>query len=498
MPEPSLQPQIQPEFMEIDLRAYLKILQKWRLVIALITISAVAVSGALSYFVLPPVYETQAVLMVANAAPSQQAVRQEDGLQGVVGNLSRLPLLTVNSYVNQVNSPAILSRVIGALKLNEQGYTVASLDKMITVKGIKDTNLIQATVENTDPDLAVSIGNTLSREFLNHISESNQEQMTKSVQFLESQVANVEKELKEAVKKLTAFEAQARGPVFLEQELKAQSDDYTKYKSGLSQSQVELSLLAAGAARLEESLKGVPQTIETTSDGPSPVKRLELNPVWVSLTQALDQKRLALAEKEAQSKALSQQAEALEKQIRELQTELSGKRTELDSLQAAVERLKKTQSLLSEKITETRIARSVNLGETNVIVVSPALKPHVPVKPRKTFNMAIAGVLGLMVSVGLAFVLEHLDNTVKTAEDVQRQLGLPVLGSIPKITGEARRQGQSSRARANPAEAAPVQMAAAGPELPAGSSAASPAAPESKGGGVKSWPDDARKITQAG
>ncbi len=452
VPEPNLQPQNQPELFEVDLRSYLKILHKWRAVIALITLSAVAISAIFSFFVLPPVYQTQMVMMVANAAPSQQAIRQEEGLQGVVGNLSRIPVLTLNSYVNQLTSPAILSRIIGALKLNEMGYSPASLGGMVQAKGIKDTNLIQVTVENTDPDLAVAIGNAMSREFLNYISESNQEQMARSVHFLETQVANVEKELKEAVQKLTKSEAQPRGPAFLEQELKARSDDYTKYQSALTQAQIEHSLLSAGVAKLEESLKGVPQTIETTSEGPNPVKRHELNPVWVSLTQTLDQRRLALAEKEAQAKAVAQQAETLEKRIRDLQAELSGKRTELESLQATVARLKKTQTLLSEKITETRIARSVNLGETNVMVVSPALKPHAPVKPRKSMNMAMAGVLGLMVSVMLAFLLEHLDNTIKTADDVQRRLGLPVLGSIPKINGEARRQGKRDPA---PAPAGP-------------------------------------------
>ncbi len=45
--------------------------------------------------------------------------------------------------------------------------------------------------------------------------------------------------------------------------------------------------------------------------------------------------------------------------------------------------------------------------------------------------MAIAGVLGLMLGMFLVFLLEYLDNTIKTPEDVERYLGLPVIGTIP-------------------------------------------------------------------
>ncbi len=69
----------------------------------------------------------------------------------------------------------------------------------------------------------------------------------------------------------------------------------------------------------------------------------------------------------------------------------------------------------------------------NVQVVDPAIAPVAPVKPRPKLNMAVAGVLGIMVGVGLAFILEYLDNTVKSPEDVRRYLDLPVLGTIPVI-----------------------------------------------------------------
>lgn len=67
----------------------------------------------------------------------------------------------------------------------------------------------------------------------------------------------------------------------------------------------------------------------------------------------------------------------------------------------------------------------------NVQLIDPAKVPDKPVKPRSILNMAIAGVLGLMVSLGIIFLVEYLDNTVKSSEDIERRIGLPVLGSIP-------------------------------------------------------------------
>lgn len=69
----------------------------------------------------------------------------------------------------------------------------------------------------------------------------------------------------------------------------------------------------------------------------------------------------------------------------------------------------------------------------NVQVIDKALIPEAPIKPRPKLNMAIAGVLGLMISIFIVFLIEFLDNTIKTPEDVDRYLELPIIGTIPNI-----------------------------------------------------------------
>lgn len=62
--------------------------------------------------------------------------------------------------------------------------------------------------------------------------------------------------------------------------------------------------------------------------------------------------------------------------------------------------------------------------------------PAKPIKPKKALNVGIAFLLGLMVSVGLSFLLEYADNTIKSEDDINKYLGLPVIGIIPKMNNE--------------------------------------------------------------
>lgn len=74
----------------------------------------------------------------------------------------------------------------------------------------------------------------------------------------------------------------------------------------------------------------------------------------------------------------------------------------------------------------------------NVKILSNAeLKDNAsPISPNPPLNIAIALVVGLMAGIGLAFLLEYLDNTIKTEQDLEKLLELPVLGVIPEMDDE--------------------------------------------------------------
>lgn len=69
----------------------------------------------------------------------------------------------------------------------------------------------------------------------------------------------------------------------------------------------------------------------------------------------------------------------------------------------------------------------------NVQIIDEAREQSSPVKPNVKLNIAIFLILGLMLGIGLAFIIELLDNTIKEPDFIEKQLGLPVLGVIPEI-----------------------------------------------------------------
>jgi capsular polysaccharide biosynthesis protein len=241
--------------IEIDLRQILKVLRKWRKLIILITLFSSLGAGLVSYYVLQPVYQAKALLMVTVASDKlqvQTGLTQQvspNGKDTVTTNTAPMPVLTMNTYLGQMQSEALMKRVLAALNLPNQ--TIASMSSMIEASIVKDSNLIEIKVNNTDPELACTIANTVSSEYL---------ELMKEFMF------------------------------------------------------------------------------------------------------------------------------------------------------------------------------------SSVVVISPANVPTSPIKPNKQLNVAIAFVLGLMFSILLAFLLEYLDNTLKTPDDISRELDLPVLGLIPVRTESNTRQ----------------------------------------------------------
>jgi uncharacterized protein involved in exopolysaccharide biosynthesis len=99
--------------------------------------------------------------------------------------------------------------------------------------------------------------------------------------------------------------------------------------------------------------------------------------------------------------------------------------------------------LLLEKHQEARINEVMELGDIRII--DNALAPEAPIKPNKKLNLAIGGILGLMLGVMLVFFMEYIDNTIKNTEDVERILKLPILGVIPKDTSKKKKKRKRRR-----------------------------------------------------
>lgn len=424
------------EEIEIDLHQIIEVLKKWsRLIIAMTLLTSFS-AGIISYFVLTPIYEAKTLLMVTKATDRIHAAtaNPNGGLENVVGAVSSIPVLTMQTYLEQLKSEALMKRIVDEMELDPKEYTPTRMAGMINASIVKDSNLIEVKVTGADPLLATRIANVLSREYLQLMTEKNQEQMSRSVDFLENQKRLTDEYMEQAAEELRSFQSQRRGVAVLEAEFNSKSQAVVDFENRLQIAQIELQQLQYGIAQLEQELSITPNSVLASAnynDGINLVQ--ETNPLYITLAEKLAEKKAQFAEKTGEVQALSVLVNSMKEEIDYLQAELAEKRLIQEKLQSNLDILKKTSNTLAEKTTETQIAKSIDLGDTNIMVVSEASLPSSPIKPNKKLNVAIAAVLGFMVFTLLAFILEHLDNTIKTSDDVSRELGLPVLGIIPLV-----------------------------------------------------------------
>lgn len=85
------------------------------------------------------------------------------------------------------------------------------------------------------------------------------------------------------------------------------------------------------------------------------------------------------------------------------------------------------------EVFQREVVKIMNVDNVNILTPAEVPDDILPVKPKPFLNIAIAIVVGLMAGVGLAFLFEYLDNTLKTEQDIERYLELPVLGVITTI-----------------------------------------------------------------
>ena len=89
------------------------------------------------------------------------------------------------------------------------------------------------------------------------------------------------------------------------------------------------------------------------------------------------------------------------------------------------------------EIFSEEISHIMKVDSTSIL--DEAVLPTTPLAQNKVTKIAIAGILGMMVSVGLVFLFEYLDRSIKTADETESLLGVPVLGVIPKSKAEGKK-----------------------------------------------------------
>ena len=97
-------------------------------------------------------------------------------------------------------------------------------------------------------------------------------------------------------------------------------------------------------------------------------------------------------------------------------------------------------NLVSLRATYAALLPNLGSNSSNLItVVEPAVVPTDPSSPRTLLNVVLAALLGLLAAVGIAFLVEYLDDSMTSSDEVQEVTGLPTLGVVPVMKGDPKR-----------------------------------------------------------
>lgn len=129
---------------------------------------------------------------------------------------------------------------------------------------------------------------------------------------------------------------------------------------------------------------------------------------------------------------LKQDTAKLQAQVAEASNRYTARHPHLMAMTANYEALRGQLKAETDKIIQSlKIDLSGQLMGNNIRLIDAAIPPMSPIKPRKLFNMLLAVIGGFVLAIFAAVLVEFIDQTVRTQEDVENKLGLPFLGSVP-------------------------------------------------------------------
>jgi uncharacterized protein involved in exopolysaccharide biosynthesis len=160
----------------------------------------------------------------------------------------------------------------------------------------------------------------------------------------------------------------------------------------------------------------------------------QLRQVNVRLTEEVQRMVRAV---DSEVKVARGREETLLTNMNELRREaraLNEREAQATSLQREKDSLEELQATVLKRLKETGLTSA--LTASNIRVVEAATVPTFPIRPRSQLIWALSAVAGLALGVGVAFLTDSLDNRVRSPEDIERVLGVPILGVVPVFSGK--------------------------------------------------------------
>jgi len=409
-------PEIQEE--EIDLREYINVLLKRKGIIILIFLIAVITAALVSYFYLKPVYEASTILMISK--PKYQ-VELEPKIQ-----TQFTPEVSLATYESLIKDREIEEEVIRKLNLDQLPYefTPDSLQGMITIEALKDTNLIKLNLQAGEPKLAKDIANVWAALFVEKNKDLNLQESKEAQRFIEEQLKISDQNLSKIEEEIREFNETNKIEIF-ENEIKGKAAKILNYELRLADIKLSLEKEKARKEQViialneQEKVLKLSKSItndqffhqlmsKITSGNFSDINLTyvseETNPIYYNLAQQLVSADISISSLQAEENQLIENINDFNLELETLRKELAQEKLTQSRLEREYDTAKGVYDVLSQKNEEVKIAVATESGL--VKIASLAYEPRGPIKPNKKLNILIAGVLGLFVGIFAAFFLE--------------------------------------------------------------------------------------------
>jgi capsular exopolysaccharide synthesis family protein len=345
--------------------------------------------------------------------------------------------------------------------LNEEGRhrlliddMVKKLQENVKISPVRNSELIELTYESPDARLAAQVVNTAMDEFINMHLDSNIESSKTAGKFLDKQITAAQIKLEKSEKELNNFSRQA-GLVSMDPKLnlimrqleelndalaKARAERIGKealYQQAIGENNQNLAQILQD--KLIQDLKTQYSTLQaqyqdlSTTFKPAYPKMQQLRAKMENI-----EKRI-IDEKQRIIDSIKNDYEAAQKKQQYLQTkaeeqkklaiDLNDKATQYKILLREVETNKSIYQSLLQRSKE--VEATLGAAVTNIQIIDRARVPLYPSKPKVARNLLLGLLLGMFGGIGMAFLLEYLDDTIKNPDELINRFHIPVLGLIP-------------------------------------------------------------------
>jgi capsular exopolysaccharide synthesis family protein len=384
----------------------------------------------------------------------------------------------INTMLNTLKSREVLQRVLDRLGMH---LTTTAIGSRITALRVQETNIIKVTAQSEIPDEAALIANTLAQVFVEFNSELNRKDIADALSYIERQITTTEKELREKedalklflennkvmgseegseteLSKLTELEADLRNTTIqivendeklsrirqLLRDLKVYVEEsYTfdnTLEAGLIQHNVDLANALAEYGEKHYKVKQLRERIRQLTEL---AKQNQEGNVQITSTKSLNQNRQTLLQDHNNLTVMNNAAKAKKIALENVLKEATARITQIPSIQLEYHRLKRDKlnieqvyQLLQTKYQEQRIR--YEMQSADVVQWEVANIPRAPLPQGSRFGLLVFVIVGVIVGSGLAFVLEFLDQSIKNPQEVEDDLGIPILGIIPLMDEDSK------------------------------------------------------------